>query len=85
MGDLIVVLTVLIACVYIAYYPFLYKAAVIEYGIIFDKFYQGRQKGFDIDLPEQHEVSFEISFSDYRRAKAYNKKMAALYKEIDSK
>jgi len=44
---------------------------------------KGNEKGFEIDLPDYSEISFDISYSDYKKAKAYNEKMESLYEEIN--
>ena len=82
-GNLVIIFLVSASFVYVVYYCFLFHCTLNEYTKIFEMHRKVNEKGFEIDLPDYSEISFDISYSDYKKAKAYNKKMESLYEEIN--
>lgn len=82
-GNLVIIFLVSASFVYVVYYCFLFHFILNEYTKIFEMHRKGNEKGFGIDLPDYSEISFDISYSDYKKAKAYNEKMESLYEEIN--
>ena len=82
-GNLVIIFLVSASFVYVVYYCFLYHCTLNEYTKIFEMHRKVNEKGFEIDLPDYSEISFDISYSDYKKAKAYNEKMESLYEEIN--
>ena len=82
-GNLVIIFLVSASFVYVVYYCFLFHFILNEYTKIFEMHRKGNEKCFEIDLPDYSEISFDISYSDYKKAKAYNKKMESLYEEIN--
>lgn len=82
-GNLVIIFLVSASFVYVVYYCFLFHFTLNEYTKIFEMHRKVNEKGFEIDLPDYSEISFDISYSDYKKAKAYNEKMESLYEEIN--
>ena len=82
-GNLVIIFLVSASFVYVVYYCFLFHYTLNEYTKIFEMHRKVNEKGFEIDLPDYSEISFDISYSDYKKAKAYNEKMESLYEEIN--
>ena len=82
-GNLVIIFLVSASFVYAVYYCFLFHCTLNEYTKIFEMHRKVNEKGFEIDLPDYSEISFDISYSDYKKAKAYNEKMESLYEEIN--
>lgn len=82
-GNLVIIFLVSASFVYVVYYCFLFHCTLNEYTKIFEMHRKVNEKGFEIDLPDYSEISFDISYSDYKKAKAYNEKMESLYEEIN--
>ena len=82
-GNLVIIFLVSASFVSVVYYCFLYHCTLNEYTKIFEMHRKVNEKGFEIDLPDYSEISFDISYSDYKKAKAYNEKMESLYEEIN--
>ena len=82
-GNLVIIFLVSASFVSVVYYCFLYHCTLNEYTKIFEMHRKVNEKGFEIDLPDYSEISFDISYSAYKKAKAYNEKMESLYEEIN--
>ena len=82
-GNLVIIFLVSASFVYVVYYCFLFHCTLNEYTKIFEMHRKVNENGFEIDLPDYSEISFDISYSDYKKAKAYNEKMESLYEEIN--
>lgn len=82
-GNLVIIFLVSASFVSVVYYCFLFHCTLNEYTKIFEMHRKVNEKGFEIDLPDYSEISFDISYSDYKKAKAYNEKMESLYEEIN--
>ena len=82
-GNLVIIFLVSASFVSVVYYCFLFHCTLNEYTKIFEMHRKVNEKGFEIDLPDYSEISFGISYSDYKKAKAYNEKMESLYEEIN--
>lgn len=82
-GNLVIIFLVSASFIYVVYYGFLFHFITEEYMKIFEMHLKGNEKGFAIELPEYSEISKDISFSTYKKIKAYNRKMESSYEEIN--
>lgn len=83
LGNLIAYCLVALSLVYIVYYCFLVHFAIKEYDIIFAMYIKSKEKGIPFEFPDYKEISFDISLSTLLKARAFNKRMESVYKEIN--
>ena len=69
-GNLVIIFLVSASFVYVVYYCFLFHCTLNEYTKIFEMHRKGNEKGFEIDLPDYSEISFDISYSDYKKSES---------------
>lgn len=83
MGNFIVYSLVCLSFIYVIYYLFLQHYAIKEYSKIMKMYLKSVEKNTPIEFPSFHEISFDISYAGYRKAKDFNNRMKEVYESIE--